>query len=250
MVPSWTETLLHCGANVVGRTRFCIHPEAVVANIPAVGGTKDMKWELVSKLAPDLLLLDQEENPKSIQEESPIPTFVTHIEKVQDVAYELRRLGEFLGSSDSKAAEQIQSLSERWDQVLKNDLTIASWRQFPGVMKWIREPSSSPMKAAYVIWKKPFMAASRQTFIGSMLERLGVQNVFDRSSVSFAKEKYPEFAIEDLSPDTILLFSSEPFPFAKFEKELANYALSSALVDGEVFSWFGLRSLEFLESLS
>ena len=47
---------------------------------------------------------------------------------------------------------------------------------------------------------------------------------------------------------TLLLFSSEPFPFAKKKSELVNLGFSSALVDGESFSWFGVRSLNFIET--
>ena len=42
MVPSWTETLIAAGANVVGRTRFCVHPKDAVAVIPSFGGTKTL----------------------------------------------------------------------------------------------------------------------------------------------------------------------------------------------------------------
>ena len=62
LVPSWTETLLLAGALVVGRTRFCIHPANLVADIPVVGGTKNMKLEDILRLEPDLVIMDQEEN--------------------------------------------------------------------------------------------------------------------------------------------------------------------------------------------
>lgn len=247
MVPSWTETLLHCGANVVGRTRFCIHPED--SEIPVVGGTKNIDWEKVRVLRPDLILLDQEENPRSMSDESPFPTHATHVEKVQDVAPELKELAGVI--SDPLVVQNLEQLAERWSIALKKNYNISNWSNFPGVIKWVRVPvRGSEMKAAYVIWKKPFMAASKQTFIGSMLDLFGVQNVFDQEEVSSAKTKYPEFALEELPPDTVLLFSSEPFPFAKFEKEIASFPFSSALIDGESFSWFGLRSLEFLEKMA
>ena len=44
LVPSWTETLIEAGVDVVGRTRFCLHPRDRVKSIPAVGGTKDADW--------------------------------------------------------------------------------------------------------------------------------------------------------------------------------------------------------------
>ena len=45
--------------------------------------------------------------------------------------------------------------------------------------------------------------------------------------------------------------SSEPYPFHKRKDKLAldELGAGSAIVDGERFGWFGLRSLEFLEGL-
>lgn len=87
------------------------------------------------------------------------------------------------------------------------------------------------------------MAVSKATFIGSMLKLfVDDQLLFD------AEKKYPQITLEDLSEDsTLLLFSSEPFPFGKVRAELAKLPYASALVDGESWSWFGLRSLRFLE---
>ena len=85
MVPSWTETLLKAGVNVVGRTRYCIHPPKLITNIPIVGGTKDVSWDLVEDLKPDLVLLDQEENPLEMAEECPVPYFATHVNSIESL---------------------------------------------------------------------------------------------------------------------------------------------------------------------
>ena len=109
MVPSWTETLLACGCEVVGRTRFCIHP-AEARRIPVVGGTKTIDWNRVRALAPDLLLLDQEENPRAMHDESPIESFATHITSVRDVGPELDRLALRLGDSAGTASRRCGAL--------------------------------------------------------------------------------------------------------------------------------------------
>ena len=88
MVPSWTETLLYAGIQVVGRTRYCIHPADKVAQIPIVGGTKDIKWDLVQDLQADLVLLDREENPLEMAESSPIPFLATHVSSLRELARE------------------------------------------------------------------------------------------------------------------------------------------------------------------
>jgi hypothetical protein len=74
---------------------------------------------------------------------------------------------------------------------------------------------------------------------------LAVSPSFDRTD-----SRYPILTQEDLeaaSPDCILL-SSEPFPFKQwhvdyFQKILPNAYI--ALVDGEMFSWYGSRLLKF-----
>ncbi|MCW8946529.1 MAG: helical backbone metal receptor, partial [Sedimenticola sp.] len=45
LIPSITETLIECSVNLVGRSRFCIHPEPKIQTIPAVAGTKQADWE-------------------------------------------------------------------------------------------------------------------------------------------------------------------------------------------------------------
>src|SRR3954462_7806167 len=96
MVPSWTETLIECGVEVIGRTRFCIHPRQVVASIPVVGGTKDVNWQRVQLLNADLLILDREENPKWMAEQAPLPVLDTHVQSVDQLPRELERLGQYL----------------------------------------------------------------------------------------------------------------------------------------------------------
>ena len=57
LVPSVTETLIAWGIEPVACTRFCERPE-----IESVGGTKDPDVEAITALAPDLVIVDREEN--------------------------------------------------------------------------------------------------------------------------------------------------------------------------------------------
>ena len=57
LVPSSTETLLALGGDVVACSKFCEQPD-----IPHVGGTKNPDIEAIVALAPDLVVLDREEN--------------------------------------------------------------------------------------------------------------------------------------------------------------------------------------------
>jgi ABC-type Fe3+-hydroxamate transport system substrate-binding protein len=239
LVPSWTETLIECGVCVLGRTRFCIHPMDRVKKIPILGGTKDVDWEKLKSLNADLLILDKEENPKSFAEESPIPIFASHIESLQDLPQELTQMGQLLKS------KELLDLSGEWaDFIQQKGGAAVELSKLPGLVDWIKKPQdfSEIKNLVYLIWKDPWMAAGPNTFIGSIFEHLGC------SLQSFDLQKYPKIELDHLSPsETLLLFSSEPYPFKKKLSELKKLPHYSGLVDGELYSWFGLRSLRKLK---
>ena len=236
LVPSWTETLVVAGAEVIGRTRFCIHPKVSVEKIPILGGTKDWDLKLIRALKPDLILLDKEENTQEMFAQAPAPCHVTHVQKVEDVSLELLQLAEQLEN------QKLKALARRWQLVQEKPIRRRAINEMPGIMAWLKKPLHDHQKFIYIIWKNPWMAISQNTFIGSQLRHLG----FAEQLLSGAK-KYYEFKMQDLAQDSLLLFSSEPYPFAKKKAELENFEQSSAIIDGEAYSWFGIRALEFIE---
>lgn len=234
LVPSWTETLLAAGCEVVGRTRFCIHPRARVGSVPIVGGTKDWDLEKINALRPDLILLDRQENPKFMSELSPCPTHATDVQSISSLIRELELLGRRLDNPE------LLNFAERWREVSVRTESL-DWQRFPGLIEWGEAPKGAIERVVYMIWQNPWMAVSADTFIGSMLAQLGV-------SLEIFNEKYPKIDLASYAPEsTVLLFSSEPFPFLKRKEALKKLGFSHALIDGEKFSWFGLRSLKFLE---
>lgn len=250
MVPSWTETLLAAGADVVGRTRFCVHPESEVHSIPVVGGTKDIKWEKIKDLNPDFLLLDKEENPLSMFEESPVKTIVTHVKGVVDVASEIDKITSHLGGS---VVDALKKLSRDWRELAApgRKAALRSWDELPGIREWIKKPEIplNEAKLVYVIWKNPWMSISPSTFIASMLEQVGIEKslLLSGDEPGVSSSTYPSFEPERLSRNTVFLFSTEPYPFHKKKEGLKEMGHASAIIEGESFSWFGLRSLEFLK---
>lgn len=235
LVPSWTETLIEAGVEVVGRTRYCIHPRAAAHHIPMVGGTKDIRWDRVKEIKADILLLDKEENPKIFAEQSPLPVLSTHVSDLTSMSSELRSLGQrFKNSKLEQWAREAQELR-------LGSLDLHRER-FPGLLEWWRPPGQPIQKVIYVIWEKPWMVVGEKTFIASVFNSLGVP-----VGQGFG-EKYPKIQLESvLTSDTLVLFSSEPFPFAKHRQRLMALAASPmGLVDGESFSWFGVRALKFL----
>ena len=242
LVPSLTETLIDCGVEVVGRTRFCIHPKKKVANIPIVGGTKEVNWEGCSELKPDLVVFDKEENTKEMADVCPFPFHATHITSVQNISAEIDKLASLVFSAELK------NLGEDW-KLLSDapDLRFRGWNIIPTASKEIGDKSGEFKKVEYMIWRNPWMAVGSQTFIGSVLRKIGFSEFLRVSDT-----KYPILdSIQIPDPSTFYLFSSEPFPFARYMGELEELGFNGALVDGEFFSWFGRRSYlmlsEFVE---
>ena len=241
LVPSLTETLIEAGINVVGRTRFCIHPKLQTSKIPAVGGTKDWNWPAIKSLNPDYLILDKEENPKQMAEQTEIPYLATHIKSIHDMPAGLRYLGKHLNSS------LLKKYANDWEQVLKTpskSLGLPSDKSL-GIVSWGRRPVGAIKKIIYLIWKNPWMAVSSDTFIGSMLEHHGLGGYIQKYP-----EKYPVINLEAEADkeSTLLIFSTEPYPFLKKQQGLAELGFPFAFIDGENLSWFGNRSLRFLQN--
>ncbi|MBD7908963.1 ABC transporter substrate-binding protein [Sporosarcina gallistercoris] len=234
LCPGITDTLfaLELQEEVVGRTRFCIHPSPAVLTVEAVAGTKDIKLDAILQLKPDLIIAEKEENTREIVEalEQHLPVYVAEVQCVQE-AYQM--------------IEDIGDVTDRRDQALNLITEIQEgFHSLQGLT------SGSAM---YVIWKKPYMVAGRTTYIDSLLETLG----FSNPSKVFPG-RYPELTTHDFqsaNPDLVLL-ASEPYPFK--EKHMPEFQdiLPHATIlpiDGEMF-WYGPRMLDaasyFKERLS
>lgn len=236
LVPSLTETLLECGVDVVGRTRFCIHPSPEVDAIPAVGGTKDVNWQRCLELSPDIVVMDREENTLAMAESCPVPWIATHITSIDDVGAELHKLAERLN------CEALAVLAEDWRALTRQPATaLSDLSKLPGEMARIGEPLVCD-RLEYLIWRDPWMTIGRNTFIGSMLSRVGLGKFLD-----LPHENYPELISAPPRKDTCYLLSSEPFPFERYLDELEEAGFNGVLVDGEFYSWFGVRSYRALK---
>ncbi|GAB3561638.1 helical backbone metal receptor [Spirosoma luteolum] len=222
VVPSQTELLFTLGldAEVVGLTKFCIHPADRVRTKTVVGGTKTLDLARIDALQPDLILANKEENTRAQIEElqERYPVHVTDMITLPDALAMIRTVGALVGRADAAHALAGQ---------LARDLV---------------PPVVTALRVAYLIWRRPYMAAASQTFIDAMLHAAGFQNAFaDR-------ERYPVLTADELTaarPDLVFL-SSEPYPFAsRHRAELAACCPDARvlLVDGELFSWYGSRLL-------
>lgn len=221
LVPSLTELVIDLGMeeHLVGRTRFCVHPQEVVEQIPIIGGTKNPRLDKIRNLNPDYIIANKEENrPEDIK--ALIRDFevnVTEIATIEDGLIAIHELGKKLD-----ATEKAERLIFNIQQVLRE------------------RPDVPELNTAYMIWKKPWMTVGGDTYIHDILNYWKLPNVFGD------QKRYPKINLEDLqrkNPDLILL-SSEPYPFK--EKHLVQIeevcpAARVLLVEGEWFSWYGSR---------
>lgn len=218
LVPSITEALFDLGLTeneVIGRTKFCIHPEEKVKNVAVIGGTKNINIEKIKALQPDIILANKEENIKE-QVEALMEYFkvvVTNVETIEDNYYLLKNLG-LLFNKEEKA----QQFNLKTYEVLS------------------QTKIDYPIKVAYLIWKNPYMTIGSDTFIHRILSEIGFENIFEN------KTRYPVIETEYLAEADIIMLSSEPFPFKeKHIEELREFYPNKKImiVDGEAFSWYG-----------
>lgn len=232
LVPSITETLFDFGLTtdeVIGRTKFCIHPADLVKNVEVIGGTKNLNIEKIKSLKPDLIIANKEENEKLQVEElmKDFKVWVTDIETLEDNQNFISELGTLLNKE-----KLAQDFNHKINSVFTNIKV------------------SKPKKVAYLIWKNPYMTVGSDTFINEVLEKLGFENLFK------IRKRYPEVSVEELKDADLIFLSSEPFPFQQkhideLQIELPNNEI--LLVDGEAFSWFGTHLMkvdEYLKELS
>ena len=243
LVPSQSELLWGLGLReeLVGITKFCIHPQEMFKSIDRVGGTKTLNIEKIRALKPDLIIGNKEENERSqiLELQKEFTVWMSDIYNLQDSLMMIRSVG---------------ILVNRIEEAEKLKLSInTTFLNLKTIQKTV----------LYLIWKDPYMAAGKSTFIGDMLSKMGLKNrlvtevynefvtssvVEKRSALQSIKDvtRYPELSLEDiklLNPELIFL-SSEPYPFKeKHIKELQDVLPQSKilLVDGELFSWYGSR---------
>jgi ABC-type Fe3+-hydroxamate transport system substrate-binding protein len=229
LVPSQTELLYDLGLEeeIIGITKFCVHPKHLKATKQIIGGTKQVKFDKIKALQPDIIIANKEENTKEIVEElSKIcPVWVTNIVTIED---NFQMISDF-GKLFNKRTE-----AQKW-----NDKITFAYRDFQNFIK------DKPFrKVAYFIWANPYMVAGKDTFINEMLTLNRFQNIYSE------KGRYPEIELEKIrqegDPEVVFL-SSEPFPFKDehaFEIGRNTHHAKTIFVDGEMFSWYGSRLLK------
>jgi ABC-type Fe3+-hydroxamate transport system substrate-binding protein len=244
LVPSLTELVVELGLGdaLIARTGFCIHPAAVLAAVPKVGGTKDVNLARLQRLAPSHVLVNIDENRRETVEaigawpESP-QIVVTHP----------------LGPEDNVAlVAQLQTAFDAHPGVAERAAALTN--TLHAELALTGPEGRQAQRVLYLIWRDPWMTVARDTYIARMLARIGWQTLPADDGGASGAARYPTLRGDEpwLADVQHVLLSSEPYRFDAAHLAEAQRLCPNAaprLVDGELLSWYGARAVPGLRYL-
>ena len=240
LCPSLTELAFDLGAGdeLVGITEWCVHPADRVGKVEKVGGTKNPRVARIVELAPDWVLMNEEENrieDAQALERAGIRVHSTFPKDTDGTAEMVRSIGAALerGAEAERLAREIEARAERVRQAARG-LPQVTW--------------------AYLIWRQPWMSVNRDTFVDALLALAGGRNVFGAR-----EQRYPEITLAELAqaaPQRVFL-CTEPFSFKPEHADELSVATGLprerfVIADGEYLSWHGSRTpdgIDYAEGL-
>ncbi len=250
LVPSITELVvdLGLGSYLVGRTGFCIHPAEFVSTIPKIGGTKDVNVAKIKQLAPTHVIVNIDENElptvNALREFVP-QVIVTHPQTPQDNLALIDQIFQMVQTSAINS-ESIYAISIRAD-TLKQQINAG--------LQHFQTRSHAPQRVLYLIWRDPWMTVAQDTYISRMLGLIGWQTWPKVQGGETGAARYPVLRGNEswLADVQRVLLSSEPYRFlGSHVHEVKNWLPHAQvqLVDGEMLSWYGSRSVAGLAYLA
>jgi ABC-type Fe3+-hydroxamate transport system substrate-binding protein len=255
LVPSVTESLFELGVGdrLIAITDYCLYPEAEVARLPRIGGTKNPDIARIVAMQPDLVIANVEENRREDAEalaDAGIPVWATYPRTVREAFNLLWSIMDLF--DEPTLVERVRSME--W---------TADWLE--------RMEVDPPCRVFAPIWFEPLMTFNADTYASDLLRVLGAENVFaererlyplkadlgeaeplppDDPRIAGRDTRYPRVTLEEVEaaqPDVILL-PSEPFPFGEthipiFAKMNVPAAKNGRifLIDGSLLTWHGTR---------
>ena len=208
-------------------TRFCEQPD-----LPTIGGTKNPDVDAIVTLAPDLVVVNDEENRVEDADALVAAGLRVHSMSPRSVA----AVGPAVAALSSAVGVDAPSpfAPGDWEPWLDEQRAVA-----PGV----------PRRAAVLVWRRPWMTANADTYGSSLLELLGIENVF-----AGAGERYPETTLPEIAARRadLVLLPGEPYPFKDRHVGEVEAVVGSAdvrLVDGRDLFWWGIRTPDALARL-
>ncbi|MEW2163224.1 helical backbone metal receptor [Streptomyces sp. NPDC007084] len=226
LVPSLTEAVaVSLPGVLVAATDWCTHPAGL--DVTRIGGTKNPDVDALVRLAPDLVLANEEENREpdlTALRQAGIEVLVTEVRDVPGALSELDRVLRACGARTRP----------RW-----LDEAEAAWEAPPA--------PAHRQRAIVPVWRRPWMVLGRDTFAGDVLARLGVDNAY-----AGHQDRYPRVPLPELTaaaPDLVVL-PDEPYRFTPDDGPEAFPGIPCALVDGRMLTWYGPSMARAPELLS
>lgn len=215
LVPSLTEAVAVSAPGVlIGATDWCSHPPGL--DVVRIGGTKNPAVERIVRLAPDLVLANEEENRGpdiDALRAAGLEVLVTEVRDVPQAFRELERVVAACGAPPRP----------RWLVEAR-----AAWSDPPAPQR--------RTTAVVPVWRRPWMVLGRNTFAGDVLARLGVGNAYAAHA-----ERYPRIPLSRLreaAPDLVVL-PDEPYRFTADDGPESFPGTPCALVSGRHLTWYG-----------
>lgn len=214
LVPSVTESLLAWGIVPVAVTRFCEQPSLL-----AVGGTKNPDLDAIVGLAPDLVVVNDEENRREDADALADRGIAVHScspRSVHDVAPAMAALASAVGAPGAGDG---------------------SGRVGEGAGLEPLDPLG--LRAFVPIWRRPWMTLAGDTYGSSLLASIGVANAF-----ADAADRYPTVELTELAERAIdvVLAPTEPYAFAPAHLDALRPHAPVVEVDGQDLFWWGVRT--------
>jgi ABC-type Fe3+-hydroxamate transport system substrate-binding protein len=239
LCPSITESLAALGAagDLVGATRYCIHPQEALKSVPRMGGTKNPDLAAIRAARPDLVFCNAEENRgediTALAREFAVD--VSHPRTVAEIPALLRHFGAVAGRR-----EESEKISLKVEEALER---VEEEARLTGLR----------FRFVYLIWKDPLMTIGPRTYVADLLRRVGGRLSLVESPDA-GEHDYPETSENAilLSRPDVLILPDEPYPFAGKDAAFWRQRLPSScrvvLESGDDFCWHGVRTLRGLDA--
>ncbi len=210
LVPSVTETLVAWDRPPIACTRFCEQPD-----IPHVGGTKRPRVAAIVDLAPDVVVMCDEENRVEDHDALVAAGLTVHVASPRTVADVPEVLARLAAAVDAPPPEP-------WTPPMP--------------------PPAAEARVAFVpIWRRPWMTINGDTYGASVLAAAGWVSAWADDP-----DRYPEVDEEDVRARAVaaVLAPTEPWAFTAADlPDLAErFGVPAVLVDGQDLFWWGART--------
>lgn len=161
--PALTENLYAAGAGekIIGVVEFCDYPEEA-KKVARVGSGASVDLETLVSMKPDLVIASKKWN-RAVHVEKlramGFPVYVSELNNLEDIAYEIKRMGVLAGTST--VAEKV---AEKYRSGLLSLKTKYGDR--------------SSVSTFYQAWKQPLVTVGGQEFVSQIIKLCGGKSIF------------------------------------------------------------------------